>query len=116
MLVLYVNQIPDRPADEKVGKRTVVVRFGKDGIVKGYAFFVVLAFVLIAAGALTGIMPIWTLVALPTAYLGLKVYRSLDSNYESPYELMAGMGQNIMLHLFCGLALCAGYLLDIIFG
>ncbi|MEA2434831.1 MAG: 1,4-dihydroxy-2-naphthoate polyprenyltransferase [Actinomycetota bacterium] len=116
MLVLYVNQIPDRPADEKVGKRTVVVRFGKDGIVKGYAFFVALAFVLIAAGALTGVMPVWTLVALPTAYLGLKVYRSLDSNYESPYELMAGMGQNIMLHLFCGLALCAGYLLDIIFG
>jgi 1,4-dihydroxy-2-naphthoate octaprenyltransferase len=114
MLVLYVNQIPDRPADEKVGKRTVVVRFSKKAIVRGYAFFVALAYVLIVVGAVTGIMPVWTLIAVPTAYLGLKVYRALDSNYDSPYELMAGMGQNIMLHLFCGLALCAGYLIEII--
>jgi 1,4-dihydroxy-2-naphthoate octaprenyltransferase len=115
MLVLYVNQVPDRPADEKVGKRTVVVRFGKEGIVKGYGFFVALTYILIIAGALTGIMPVWTLISLPTAYIGLQVYRALDSHYTSPYELMAGMAKNVSLHLFCGLALCAGYLLQIVF-
>jgi 1,4-dihydroxy-2-naphthoate octaprenyltransferase len=111
-----VIQIPDKPADAKVGKRTVVVRFSKQGIVSGYAFFVALSFLLIVVGAATGIMPVWTLISVPTAYLGWKVYKALDSNYESPYELMAGMGQNIMLHLFCGLALCAGYLIDVIAG
>ena len=114
MLVLYVNQVPDRPADEKAGKRTIVVRLGKGAIVAGYVASVVAAFGLIAVGALTGIMPIWTLLALATIPLAVQVYKALSSHYESPYELMAGMGKNIILHLFSGLALVAGYAIDVI--
>ncbi len=113
MLVLYVNQIPDKPADEKTGKRTIVVRLPKEAIIKGYAASVFVAFTLITAGALTGIMPIWTLLALATIPLALKVHKALTSHYESPYELMDGMGKNIMLHLFSGLALSLGYLIAI---
>jgi 1,4-dihydroxy-2-naphthoate octaprenyltransferase len=35
MLVLYVNQIPDRLADERAGKRTIVVRLPQSAIVTG---------------------------------------------------------------------------------
>jgi 1,4-dihydroxy-2-naphthoate octaprenyltransferase len=113
MLVLYVNQIPDRPADEKAGKRTIVVRLGKDAIVGGYAFFVTTAFLLIAVGALTDLMPLWTLIALAPAPLGFQVYNALRSHYESPYQLMSAMGKNIMLHLFTGVLLIAGYVIAI---
>ncbi|HJR44374.1 MAG TPA: prenyltransferase [Actinomycetota bacterium] len=113
MLVLYVNQVPDRPADEKTGKRTIVVRLGKDAIVTGYAASVIAAYLLIVVGAFTGITPIWTLLGLVTIPLALKVYGALTSHYESPYELMDGMAKNIMLHLFSGLALIAGYVLAI---
>lgn len=113
MLVLYVNQVPDRPADEKAGKRTIVVRLGKNAIVNGYALFVASAFLLIAIGALTEIMPVWSLVALVTAPLALRVYKALQSHYDSPYELMDAMGKNIMLHLFTGLLLIAGYVIEI---
>lgn len=113
MLVLYVNQVPDRPGDERAGKRTIVVRLGKDAIVNGYVASVATAFLLILIGAITGIMPIWTVLALGTIPLALKVYQALRSYYESPYELMDGMGKNIMLHLFAGLALSAGYLIDL---
>ncbi len=113
MLVLYVNQIPDKPADAKTGKRTIVVRLPKDAIIKGYAASVFVSLALIAVGALTGIMPIWTLLALATIPLALKVHQALTSHYESPYELMDGMGKNIMLHLFSGLALSVGYLIAI---
>ncbi|HEV3471677.1 MAG TPA: prenyltransferase, partial [Actinomycetota bacterium] len=41
MLVLYVNQIPDRPADAKAGKRTIVVRLPREAIVTGYVVSVV---------------------------------------------------------------------------
>jgi 1,4-dihydroxy-2-naphthoate octaprenyltransferase len=114
MLVLYVNQVPDRPADEKAGKRTIVVRLGKGAIVAGYVASVAVAFGLIAVGAVTGIMPVWTLLALATIPLALQVYKALSSHYESPYELMAGMGKNIMLHLFAGVGLIAGYVIDIV--
>jgi 1,4-dihydroxy-2-naphthoate polyprenyltransferase len=115
MLVLYVNQVPDRPADQKAGKRTIVVRLSKSAIISGYVLSVTAAALLIIVGALTGIMTPWTLIALPAFWFGFKVYQSLISYYESPYELMAGMGQNIVLHLAVGALLIVGYVLAIIF-
>jgi 1,4-dihydroxy-2-naphthoate octaprenyltransferase len=115
MLVLYVNQVPDRPADEKAGKRTIVVRLGKEAIVRGYVLSVAAAALLIVIGALTGLTTPWTLISLPAFWFAFKVYKSLDSYYESPYELMEGMGQNILLHLSVGVLLIVGYVLAIIF-
>ena len=114
MLVLYINQIPDKPADERVGKNTIVVRLSKEKIIAGYGLSVLAAFALIAAGALTGIMPIWTLVALLPAPIAWKVYNGLKAHYQSPYELMATLGQNIQLHLFTGLLLVVGYVIEIV--
>jgi 1,4-dihydroxy-2-naphthoate polyprenyltransferase len=115
MLVLYVNQVPDRPADERAGKRTIVVRLSKSAIVTGYVLSVAAAALLILVGALTGMMTPWTLISLPAFWFAVQVYRSLNSYYESPYELMAGMGQNILLHLAVGALLIVGYVLSIIF-
>jgi 1,4-dihydroxy-2-naphthoate octaprenyltransferase len=115
MLVLYVNQVPDRPADERSGKRTIVVRLDKDAIVTGYVLSVVAAAVLILVGTLTGVITPWTLIALPGFWFAFKVYTSLSSYYDSPYELMEGMGQNILLHLTVGTLLIVGYVLAIVF-
>jgi 1,4-dihydroxy-2-naphthoate octaprenyltransferase len=114
MLVLYVNQIPDKPSDAKAGKNTIVVRLSKAKIVAGYDISMVATYLLIAIGAVAGVMPIYTLIALATIPLALKVHKGLASHYEHPYELMAAMGTNIMVHLFTGLLLSAGYLIDII--
>jgi len=115
MLVLYVNQIPDRPSDEKAGKRTIVVRLGKEAIVKGYAVSVVASYLLIVFGALNGIMPAWTLLGLVTAPIAMQVYRALDPNYNNPYALMSAMGKNIMVHFGTGMLLVLGYVLAVIF-
>lgn len=114
MLVLYVNQIPDRRADAKAGKRTIVVRLPREAIITGYVASVIVAFGLVAAGAPTGVLPVWTLVALLAAPLALQVYRGISSYYESPYELMGPMGKNVALHFAAGMGLVAGYLLDIL--
>lgn len=114
MLVLYVNQIPDRPADAKTGKRTIVVRLPREAIITGYAASVAAAFGLILVGALTGVMPVWTLLALLAAPLALQVLKGISSYYESPYELMGPMGKNVALHFAAGMGLVAGYLLDVV--
>jgi 1,4-dihydroxy-2-naphthoate octaprenyltransferase len=114
MLVLYVNQVPDRPADAKAGKNTIVVRLSKEKIVAGYDLSMVATYVLIVVGAVAGIMPIWTLLGLVTIPLAFKVHKGLASHYEHPYELMAAMGTNIMVHLATGLLLSAGYLIEIL--
>ena len=114
MLVLYVNQIPDKPADARAGKHTIVVRLSKDAIVQGYALSAALAFTLIGVGALAGVMPLWTMAALVPVPLAWRVYRALGVYYDSPYELMSAMGVNIQVHLFSGLLLILGYALSVV--
>ncbi len=113
MLVLYVNQIPDKPADAKAGKRTIVVRLSQNAIVTGYLLSVIAAFAAIPLGILFFDMPAWTLLGLLAAPLALQVYKGLKDYYESPYELMSAMGKNIGLHFVTGLLLIAGYVIDV---
>jgi 1,4-dihydroxy-2-naphthoate octaprenyltransferase len=112
-LVLYVNEVPDRPADAAAGKRTLPVRLPKDVVVNGYAAAVAVAFGLIVVFAVAG----WTvrpaLIALAAAPLALPVYRALREYYEQPYALMPAMAKNIQLHLATGVLLIVGYLIAI---
>lgn len=113
-LVLYVNEIPDRAGDAAAGKRTLPVRWSKDTVIGVYAWSVGLTYALIAVGAVTGILPRPTLIALATIPIALRVTRALRRDYDDPYALMfSAMGSNIKLHLFTGLLLLAGYLVAI---
>jgi 1,4-dihydroxy-2-naphthoate octaprenyltransferase len=114
MLILYVNQVPDRRGDAAAGKRTVAVRFSRNAIIRGYEVFALLGFALVVAGAATGVLPVWTLIALVAAPLALRVRRGLARHYDAPYSLMPALGANIALHLLVGLGLVAGYLLQIV--
>ncbi len=108
-LVLYANEIPDRPGDAAAGKRTLPVRFSHRAIVAGYRGATATAFALIAIGAATLLLPIWALVALATIPMAIGIARALDRYYDSPYELMAHLGTNVQLHLYTGLLLVGGY-------
>jgi 1,4-dihydroxy-2-naphthoate octaprenyltransferase len=113
-LVLYVNEIPDRVGDAAAGKRTLPVRWSKTAVIRGYDWSIVLAYALIAVGAVAGILPRPTIIALATIPMAIKVSRALRRDYEAPYALMfSAMGTNIKLHLFTGLLLFAGYLVAI---
>jgi 1,4-dihydroxy-2-naphthoate octaprenyltransferase len=113
-LVLYVNEVPDRPADAKAGKRTLPVRLSKDATVNGYAAAVGLAFALIALFAIAGWTVRPTIIALAAAPLALPVYRALRDHYEEPYTLMPAMAKNIQLHLATGVLLIFGYVIALI--
>jgi 1,4-dihydroxy-2-naphthoate polyprenyltransferase len=113
-LVLYVNEVPDRPADAKAGKRTLPVRLSKDAVVNGYAAAVGLAFALIVVFAVAGWIVRPAIIAVAAAPLALPVYRALRDHYEEPYTLMPAMAKNIQLHLATGVLLILGYLIAIL--
>jgi 1,4-dihydroxy-2-naphthoate polyprenyltransferase len=113
-LILYVNEIPDRPGDSAAGKRTLPVRLSKAAVIAGYAGAVAVAFGLILVGALADVIPRPTLIALAAVALALPVYRGLEAHYDSPYELMPVMGKNIQLHMAAGMLLIAGYVIALI--
>ena len=113
-LILYVNEVPDRPGDAASGKRTLPVRWSKEAVVRGYEVAVVVTFGLILVLAVTGLIVRPTLIALLAAPLALPVVRALRESYDQPYALMPAMGKNIQLHLVTGLLLVVGYVIAII--
>jgi len=113
-LILYVNEIPDRRSDASAGKRTLPVRFGPDVIRTGYLVGAVAAFAVILGGVLAGLMPWPTLIALAALPLAVRVHRGLRTHYDSPYTLMAVMGQNVNLNLVVGGLLLAAYVVTIV--
>ena len=113
-LVLYVNEVPDRPADEAAGKRTLPVRLSKGTIVKAYAAAVGLAFAMIVVFALAGWIVRPALIAVLAAPLAVPVYRALKEFYDQPYALMPAMARNIQLHLATGVLLILGYVVAIV--
>lgn len=113
-LILYVNEIPDRRSDAAAGKRTLPVRFGPDVIRTGYLVGAIVAFATIIAGVAVGLMPWPTLAALAAVPLALRVHQGLRVHYDSPYTLMAVMGQNVNLNLVVGGLLLLAYGLTIL--
>ena len=115
-LVLYMNEVPDRPGDAAAGKRTLPVRWSKGAVIVGYGVAVALAFALIAVGSVFGIMVRPSLIALATIPLAIRVFKGLGANYDSPYALMGDMATNIKLHAFTGMLLILGYVVAIVAG
>jgi 1,4-dihydroxy-2-naphthoate octaprenyltransferase len=113
-LVLYVNEVPDRPGDAAAGKRTLPVRLSKEAVIAAYVGAVAVAFGLIAGGAIAGVIVRPAILALLAAPLATQVYRGLRDHYESPYQLMPFMGKGVQLHLATGLLLLVGYLIAIV--
>ncbi|MGH9026763.1 MAG: prenyltransferase [Acidimicrobiia bacterium] len=112
-LVLYVNEIPDRGGDAAAGKRTLPVRWPSSRVIAAYVVTAATAFGLVLVGGLFGPLPLWALLGLLAAPLAVRVARGLRAHYDSPYELIPAMQTNIGLHLFTGLLLLAGYLVDL---
>ena len=108
-LVLYLNEIPDRPGDELAGKRTLPVRWSKGAVLRGYALAAVATYGLIAGGVASGVMPVPALAALLTMPTAIAVYKGASGAYDDPYALMPAMAKNIQLHLATGMLLVLGF-------
>jgi 1,4-dihydroxy-2-naphthoate octaprenyltransferase len=113
-MVLYVDEVPDRPGDGAAGKRTLPVRLTKRAVIALYVGAVAVAFGLIAGGAIAGIIVRPTLIALLAVPLATQVYRGLQDHYESPYQLMPFMGKGVQLHMATGLLLLVGYVVAVV--
>jgi 1,4-dihydroxy-2-naphthoate octaprenyltransferase len=135
MLVVWINQFQDAPADEKAGKRTWVVRLAarKNGVMlyekpfRFYTVFLLSAFVLILVLGLVGsvypeLVSPYVLIALLPGYLAWKAVRwgkewlhqwnqpGADRT-RLPYELLRVNASTIGIHFLTGLLLVFAFLL-----
>ncbi len=105
--ILYINQFPDRRADEAAGRRHWVVILGPQRARWGYVAIGVVAygFLLWAVGA--GLLPRWALIALASAVLTAKAARDLLRYPDQPQLLVSAIKLTIGAATLHGLLLAA---------
>jgi 1,4-dihydroxy-2-naphthoate octaprenyltransferase len=110
--VLYINEFPDYAADKAVGKKTLVVRLGRDKAVQGYAAIVFGAYVSILLAVLTGVAPSYVLLALIPLPLALESVRHAFRFHSKSLNLVPSNAMTVVLHLITSLLISFGYLMS----
>ena len=108
--VLYINEIPDRPWDARAGKRTLVTRLPAEWAVRGYALLMGGAYLSIVMGVLIGPLPPAALIALLTAPMAVRAYRTLRRHHAFPYRLIPANAATIFSNLLTGMLLFWSYI------
>lgn len=104
--LLYINQFPDRRADEAVGKRHWVVRLGPQRARWGYLLLVLGAYGML--GAIVALVTPWALLGLPAALLSTLAARDLLRHAQHPALLRPAIQRTIAAATLHGVGLSAG--------
>ena len=105
--VLFINQFPDRKADEAAGKRHWVVRLGPQRARWGYALIAALAYGWLLAMVVVRALPWPALAALVPAFLSLGAARAVLRLAARPQELAPAIRQTIAAASLHGILLAA---------
>lgn len=99
-LVLLVNEFPDRAADRRVGKRTLVVRLGSGRAARLAWALWALAYAAVALGVWTEAFPLEALLVLVTAPLAVTAALMIEEwrHQERPGALVAASTLQVLLH------------------
>lgn len=106
--VLFINQFPDRRADEAAGKRHWVVRLGADRASRVYLLLVVAAHAALAAAVLAGALPLGALAGLVSLAPALGAAALLRAHRHEVARLVPAIRLTIAAALLHALALSAG--------
>jgi 1,4-dihydroxy-2-naphthoate octaprenyltransferase len=120
--VLYINQFPDYNADRSVGKRNLVVRFGKEKAVNGYYLLVAGVYASIVVAVIAGffipsaysLTPL-ALLSLATLPLAVRSATILKRHYNDSSQVLPAQAITIQVHLITGILLCAAIYLSTYF-
>jgi 1,4-dihydroxy-2-naphthoate octaprenyltransferase len=107
--MITINEIPDYKEDRLAGKLTLVARYGKRSGVKLYIASWACTYTVIILGALSGVMPLLTLLALLSMPLTLRSVRILRRDFEDPVKLAPANLDMIKAHSLTSFGLIAAY-------
>jgi len=115
MAFLWINEFPDSRADALAGKRTLVVRLGRQSAAIGFTVIVATASAMVVALPALGLpRSIWLgLAGLPFGIAAARRLREVVAASTPEVEnLVAAQGWTLMSFLLMSLGLSAGLLLD----
>lgn len=100
--IILVNEFPDREADQRAGKKQLVVRMGKTRAAYIYGALTGLAYLVILVPAVLDILPLWYLAGLVTLPLAWKATRALINHYMDRDAVLKAQAWTIQIMALTG--------------
>lgn len=97
--LLLLNQFPDVEADRSVGRYHIAILIGRLRSAYVYALFLILTYLSLLLGVVTGVLPPVTLIGLLTAFILPRLILGVLRNAENVPQLLPYLGMNVMLNL-----------------
>jgi len=110
--ILWINEVPDIPADSAVGKRTLVVRLGVPRATAVFGGLVIAAYAILVLGVIVGGLTPWALVALFGLPLAVKPIQGLRKAGADPHALIPSNAGMILATMATGILLILGLALQ----
>lgn len=108
--LLLLNEFPDVEADSSGGRKTLPITMGKTKTAKFYTAMTILMYLWIIGCVVTGVSPLWTLLALLTLPFAVLAMRG-SFHPEDEAGIIKAMKNNVLVVLAAQFLLGAGYLL-----
>jgi len=109
--LLLLNEFPDQEADQKGGRRHLVIALGKKDARFLFVAFIGASYLCIIIGVLTKMMPMMTLIGLGTIGFGWKTARGALKYYQDTNRLIPALGMNVITILGTQALLTLGYVI-----
>ncbi len=109
--VLYINEFPDHDADRDAGKKTIVVRMGRERAAKGYVVLMASVYLSILIPIIFNLTSWYTILGLATIPAAVMGSQYALAHYDHHLQLIPAYASTVFNHLFTGLFLALSYLL-----
>ena len=111
-LILFINEFPDYKADKAVGKRQLVVRFGRKKSRIVYIILIAAIYLSVLIPVALSIFPVYLLLPLLTIPFAVQASTIAYKNYNNETAIIPAQAKTIILTLSFGLLFTVGYVLD----
>ena len=109
--LLFLNEFPDWEADQKGGRRHLVISLGKKDASYLFIAFLIASYLCIIVGVLSKIMPVVTIIGLGTIGFGWKAAKGALKYYDNTEKLVPILGANVITILGTQALLTIGYVI-----
>jgi 1,4-dihydroxy-2-naphthoate octaprenyltransferase len=109
--LLFLNEFPDREADQKGGRRHLVITMGRKDARFLYVALLFASYLCIVIGVLTKMMPVVALIGLGTIGFGWKAAKGAWKYYNDTHQLVPVLGANVITILGTQALLTIGYVI-----
>ena len=110
--ILWINEVPDIPADSAVGKRTLVVRLGVERATRVFGGILAAAYAVLVVGVGLFQLTPWALLAFLALPLAVKPVLGLRKAGADPHALIPSNAGMILATLITGILLIVGLLVE----